>query len=363
MEDIKVTVYVDTFNQEAYLRQALDSAITQKTDFRYEILIADDCSSDGTQAIAMEYKEKYPELISTYFTPVNVGANKKLTNCIDMGLLRGEYLAQLEGDDYWIGEDRLQTLVDFLDTHHEYSRVGHNRTVIDQYGNEKGIELPESAVKKVFTIKDFLDGKQYSSASSVGRNYFKTCGDKYHSILHASRNVGDFQNMFITQEYGPVYVMDKIFGVYRSRSAEGESNYNSIVKQEARRVDKINIAKAVEEFYGGRYDLTPRIRREQRKLFAQAVDMESDEIMAIARSVTDSATAIELFAEVYYKAMRCGNAEKKKYIKKQMTRREKTKLPFAVVKYALERIYKKLRKLPYEDNRRGYIVSTQGENE
>ena len=116
MNEPKVTVYLSTYNQEPYLREAIDSILMQKCSFSYELLIADDCSTDGTQAIALEYKEKYPEIITTYFTPENVGGCKKLTNCIDMGLFRGEYLAYLEGDDYWLGEDRLQTLVDLKST-------------------------------------------------------------------------------------------------------------------------------------------------------------------------------------------------------------------------------------------------------
>ena len=103
----------------------------QKTNFRYEIIAADDCSTDNTQKIILDYQKRYPGMIETYFTNPNVGGCRKLTDCIDKGLFRGEYLAYLEGDDYWLGEDRLQTLVDFLEEHPEYSRVSHRRKVID----------------------------------------------------------------------------------------------------------------------------------------------------------------------------------------------------------------------------------------
>ena len=126
---MKVTVYLSTYNQAEYVAQALDSILMQKTSFDFEVIAADDCSTDRTQEIILEYADRYPGKIIPYFTNPNVGGCRKLTDVIDAGLFRGEYLAYLEGDDYWLGEDRLQTLVDFLEAHPEYSRVSHKRLV------------------------------------------------------------------------------------------------------------------------------------------------------------------------------------------------------------------------------------------
>lgn len=363
MDEIKVTVYLSTYNQEEFLREALDSILMQKCNFRYELLIADDCSTDGTQAIALEYKEKYPDIITTYFTPVNVGGCKKLTNCIDMGLFRGEYLAYLEGDDYWLDENRLQILIDFLDANPEYSRVSHRRRVINENGEFVGYDISEDVCGKPFTVKELMDGKDYSDFGSVFRNYFKEAGDKYHPILLASRNVCDFQDLFITQDFGPVFVMDKVLGVYRSRRIAGASNYNSITPQVKRNLEKIKIVKAVEAFYEGRYDLTPRIRTEQRSLINQAVLQNSEEIMNSVREVTDSKTILKFMAEQMYLALRGRNKKAKRFIKRMLTKEEKSKLPFATIKYALIRAYKKLRNIPYYEERRGYINPKFGEKQ
>ena len=258
---MKVTVYLSTYNQEAYVAQALDSILMQKTDFDFEIIAADDCSTDGTQAVIMDYVNRYPGKIIPFFTSPNVGGCKKLTDVIDAGLFRGEYLAWLEGDDYWLGEDRLQTLVDFLEGHPEYSRVSHKRLVIDENGKELGFDISDAVLNKPFTIEDFLAGRNYSDFGSVFRNYFQTAGQKYHPLLLSSRNVCDFQDMFITQDFGPVFVLDRCFGVYRSRSAAGHSNYNSITTAAFRCRENIRLAKAVEDFYRGKYDLSPLIRR------------------------------------------------------------------------------------------------------
>lgn len=362
MEDIKVTVYLSTYNQEEFLREAIDSILIQKCSFRYELLIADDCSTDGTRAIALEYKEKYPDIISTYFTPENVGGCKKLTNCIDMGLFRGEYLAYLEGDDYWLDENRLQMLVDFLDGNPEYSRVSHRRKVIDENGEFKGYDISDNVLNKKFTILDFLEGRQYSDFGSVFRNYYREAGDKYHTILQASRNVCDFQDMFITQDFGPVYVMDKVLGVYRSRSVAGATNYNSIMSTERRCIDKIHVAQAVEKFYHGKYDLSPRIRSELRRLYSQAIELRSEEKFQTARKLADEKTELVLLAENLYLSRRGRKKDAVGFIKRHLTKKEKAKMPFEMIKLIIKRIIKKVRHMPYEDKRRGYLNPEFGEN-
>lgn len=355
MEQIKVTVYLSTYNQEDYLREALDSILMQKCDFRYELLIADDCSTDHTQAIALEYQKKWPDRIITYFTPENVGGCKKLTNCIDMGLFRGEYLAYLEGDDYWLCEDRLQTLVSFLDEHPEYSRVSHKRRVIDENGRFLGYDVSDRVCGRRFTIEDFLAGENYSDFGSVFRNYFRQAGKKYHELFWASRNVCDFQDMFITQDFGPVYVMDRCFGVYRSRCIAGATNYNSIMSTERRCVDKIHIAQAVERFYGGKYDLTDRIRREQETLFLSAVENLDEGLLTTARSLTDEKTQLAILTKNLYLAKRGGKKETASFIRQHLTKSEKARMPVSMIQYTADRVHRYMNDIPYENRRRGFV--------
>ncbi len=346
-DPIKVTVYLSTYNQEDYVAQALDSILMQKTAFPLEVIAADDCSTDRTQAILLDYQRRYPDKIVTFFTNPNVGGCKKLTACIDAGLFRGEYLAWLEGDDYWLGEDRLQTLVDFLEEHPEYSRVGHKRLVIDEHGKELGFDLSKAVLDKPFTIDDFLAGRNYSDFGSVFRNYFKLAGSKYHSLLQASRNVCDFQDMFITQDFGPVYVMDRCFGVYRSRSAAGHSNYNSITTAAFRCRENIRLARAVEDFYHQKYDLSPMIRRSRTRLLtlalgdqtaweAAAVEIPAEELRSIA-------------AELLYLAWRGRRRADVRFLRESVPN-----LTISAACFGLRRLYEKLRRLPHEDQRRGF---------
>ena len=355
MENEKVTVWLSTYNQAPYVAQALDSILMQKTTFPFAVIAADDCSTDGTQEVILQYQKQYPDQIIPYFTNPNVGGCRKLCDCIDKGLFRGEYLSYLEGDDYWLGEDRLQTLVDFLDAHPEYSRVSHRRKVIDENDRDKGFDIPESLLNKPFTIQDFLEGKSYSDFGSVFRNYFKQAGERYHPLLLSSRNVCDFQDMFITQDFGPVYVMDRVFGVYRSRSTPGATNYNSITSQAARCKDHIRLARAVEGFYHGRYDLSPMILHQQKRLVADAVQQRDPELLNTAREYVPAEAMQKIAPELLYLARRGRRSEEIRFLKDNLLPQEKKGLSAHTAVYTVKRAWRKLRKYSPNEKRRGYV--------
>lgn len=116
---IVASVICVTYNHAPYIRQALDSFLMQKTTFPYEIIIADDCSTDGTSAICAEYAAKYPDKIRHIRGEYNVGGVENERRAIEAA--QGEYVALCEGDDYWTDSKKLQKQVDFLETHSDYS--------------------------------------------------------------------------------------------------------------------------------------------------------------------------------------------------------------------------------------------------
>jgi glycosyltransferase involved in cell wall biosynthesis len=357
MNEPKVTVFLSTYNQVKYIRKALDSIFMQETSFPYEVVVADDYSTDGTRDVILEYQAKHPDILVTYFTPENLGNCRKTVTCFEKGLFRGEYVTLLEGDDYWLETDRLQVLVDFLEEHPEYVFVSYKEHVIDLDGNDIGSTPDKSLWGKKFTIQDFLDGKSYSDYAGVFRNFYKDDGLKYAPIILASRNVWDFQNMFMIADHGPVVIMDRYFGVYLSRNQEGEYNYNSLFKEETRRRDKIALAKATEEFYDGKYDLTPRIRREQRKLLMAYVDKMDCAGVDSIRDVIDCDAMRELAATLMVWEKRRGNREKVRFLYKMLDRKERFGINAQVIKAYFTWLKKKLRKEPYFDNRRGYMIA------
>ena len=114
-----VSVVMPTYNHEKYIARAIESILSQKTDFEYELVIGDDASSDRTQEIIWHYASQYPDKIKVICRKKNLGALKN-----SIGIIRkcqGKYLATCEGDDYWIDNEKLQKQVDFMEANPEYS--------------------------------------------------------------------------------------------------------------------------------------------------------------------------------------------------------------------------------------------------
>lgn len=116
---MKASIVCVTYNQAKYIRRAIGSFLTQKTDFPIEIILADDCSTDGTSAICAEYAEKYPDLVHYLPSEKNVGGVENERRAIEAA--KGKYIAVCEGDDYWIDKQKLQKQVEFMDAHPDYS--------------------------------------------------------------------------------------------------------------------------------------------------------------------------------------------------------------------------------------------------
>lgn len=117
-----VSISCITYNHAPYIRECLNGFIMQKTNFPFEVLIHDDCSTDGTTEIIKEYVEKYPEIIKPLYEEENQYQQGKPSGSAVWNLPRakGKYVALCEGDDYWTDPLKLQKQVDFLESHPAY---------------------------------------------------------------------------------------------------------------------------------------------------------------------------------------------------------------------------------------------------
>ena len=104
--DPVVSIFCITYNHEKFIAEALDSFLMQKTDFPFEIVIDDDCSTDSTANTIQSYVDRFPNIISAQLRNKNVGVSKNALGCASRA--KGEFLAFCEGDDYWIDEYKLQ---------------------------------------------------------------------------------------------------------------------------------------------------------------------------------------------------------------------------------------------------------------
>lgn len=118
---ILLSVCMTTYNQEKYIAQAIESALMQKTNFDFEIVIGEDCSTDRTKEIVANYARKYPDKIKSILNERNIGIIPNFVNTLNN--CSGKYIAILDGDDYWTDPYKLQKQVDFLEANPDYGVV------------------------------------------------------------------------------------------------------------------------------------------------------------------------------------------------------------------------------------------------
>ena len=165
--DTLVSVCMITYNHEAFVREAIESILAQKTKFEYELIIGEDCSSDNTRHICQEYALKYKNVILLP-SHVNLGIAKNfvrtLQACCSM------YVAICEGDDYWTDPLKLQKQVNFLENNPQFSICYHNCFVINYKGEKiRDIRIP-AKFQKDFNRSELIAGATIASDTVVFRN-------------------------------------------------------------------------------------------------------------------------------------------------------------------------------------------------
>src|SRR3989339_1257373 len=133
-----ISVCIPTFNQEKYISETLDSILSQVIDVPYEIIIADDCSSDNTLNICLDYQNRYPEKIILVSNEQNQGLIINLFDVI-FSNVSGKYIALCAGDDVWVSQKKLKIQYDILDGSNNVSVV---HTGYNKFYEEKNQLIP-----------------------------------------------------------------------------------------------------------------------------------------------------------------------------------------------------------------------------
>ncbi len=230
-ETILVTIGMLTYNQVKYVRQALDSIIMQKVNFLYEVIIGDDHSTDGTQDILKEYADKYPNIFRLVLREENIGTTR---NNYDLKYrAKGKYFACLEGDDYWIDENKLQIQVDYLENHPEYIACVHKCLFVDGC-SQKLKNQPINGYycnKEIFTLNDFERGElPGQTATLMYRNIFLDTTKDFSVLYKANKKIGDKTIVLLLLSYGKIYNIDRIMSCYRYViSADGTNTSSEFI--------------------------------------------------------------------------------------------------------------------------------------
>ncbi len=154
MTEPLVSVMMITYNHAPFIAQAIEGVLMQKTNFPFELIIGEDCSTDGTREIVFEYQKKHQDIIRVITSNKNVGAMKNSSRTMKAG--RGKYIAYCEGDDYWQSPDKMQKQVDYLESHPECGLVYSSYDVYHIESNKM--------------IKDFIRYKKWEMPKSASIN-------------------------------------------------------------------------------------------------------------------------------------------------------------------------------------------------
>lgn len=148
MTDPLVSAKMMSYNHAPFIVQAIEGVLQQKTNFPFELVIGEDCSTDGTRQIVFEYQKKHPNIIRVITSDENVGMKKNSYRATKA--CKGKYVAFCEGDDYWHHPNKLQKQVDYMENHPECGLVHSNydvyhvksKTLIKDYVKYRGLEMP-----------------------------------------------------------------------------------------------------------------------------------------------------------------------------------------------------------------------------
>lgn len=236
LHEIDISVIMLAYNHEKYIKKALDSVLFQKFNGNIEIIVSDDCSTDHTRDILMEYASRYPTTIIPLLHQDNMGGTKSFYSALSKA--KGKYIALLECDDFWIDNNKLQTQFDYLELHQNIIAVYHKIIIVDQNDNitDKNYEVFN---KSMFTLHDYERGKLPSqTASLMCRNFFSTQIDNYNVLYKAHNLIGDRTLLLLLLERGEICILPKRMSAYRKIvSTQGENacslqeKYNMLLEQ------------------------------------------------------------------------------------------------------------------------------------
>lgn len=216
----RVAVCLLTYNHERYIAQAIESVLMQETDFPVELVIGEDCSTDGTRAICERYARAHPDRIRLLPAMCNLGMGANARRTLEA--CRGSYIAYLEGDDYWTDPRKLQMQVECLEKDASLSLVYHNvEYKFEGAGGKNTLAFPAAGQGGLLPIpppvtcsRDILKGRVIPSLSFVYRAAFLPEYPGWISGLPA----GDWPFFLVLLQRGPGLYMDRVMAVYRQHA-------------------------------------------------------------------------------------------------------------------------------------------------
>lgn len=233
-EEIIVSVCMITYNHEKFISEAIEGVLMQKTTFPIELIIGEDCSTDATRSICVDYKKNYPEIIKLQLPETNKGMMRNFIE--NMQAATGKYIALCEGDDYWTDPYKLQKQVDMLEVNENLVAVATNAAVCDFNGNtiqkEKIVISPDNK-DGAYDLHEFFSKRiQYPTLTVVFRNHEM---DFIKSKMQYLSNpfLGDWTLWVLLHTLGDFYFINQVTASYRVNPNSVTHTVNAVKRWEA----------------------------------------------------------------------------------------------------------------------------------
>lgn len=252
---MKINIILITYNHAAYIRQSLESILMQETSHEVEIIVADDCSPDNTVEIIKEYEDKTTFLFTYLAKDHNVGYNKNYQQAF--AACTGDYIAIMEGDDYWVKKNHIQNHINHLEAHTE-SSMSYNRH----------IRLFEDQSRE--EIFDWNDGKDYELVTTEQLALGNRIGNLSCCVFRGDlirdldsklfdMEIADWMLGMYMGQFGPLLYLKDVTSAYRIHDNGQWSRMNE--KEQCLRV--IELINEYDRYFNYRYtkDFTKHKRR------------------------------------------------------------------------------------------------------
>ncbi len=297
-QSIEVSVVCTVYNHEKYLRKCLDGFVSQKTTFRVEYLIHDDCSTDRSAIIIAEYARKYPSIIIPFYEDENQHSKGvKIIKQILFPYVRGKYLAICEGDDFWSDDQKLQKQYNYMEAHPECSLCVHNTKMHDLLGKRPDKKFNNWDNIHILTEKECFFGWNVHTSS-------------YFMRYQIEKNRPDFINKYWFGDYcmltwdfdsGEVVALPDIMSVYNYNNQQGvtykkdEQVVEDIIKKDMQRCEYL---KEYNEYTKGRHQdiVNERIQ----EIEFSCLKIKQDNIMRENNSSIAKEAALQIFNHPYF---------------------------------------------------------------
>ena len=248
VESPVVSVSIITFNHAKYVEEAIESVLSQETSFAFEIVIGDDCSTDGTIEILKRYQREHPDRIRLLLFKENLGVltgNGRLNFLCNLSRVRGQYVAMLEGDDYWCDRTKLQSQVSLLEKETKLSASFELSKRINSDGSLRSVQGFQSSTWDTKAILNHVNGCPFHTCSIV----YRKIACKPFEDWFVGAPVGDWLIVSLLSEYGDIACVNRSMSCYRIHGEGLWSKMNHIRQARMR----IAVFKLLKRHFGVQY--------------------------------------------------------------------------------------------------------------